>query len=527
MTKYQIIAKWQGDKNNTYLPLESKPVTINTVNQHYVVTIESENTVIKLNDNINFTIRVTNQALTLINNATVKINEVTPNGTHNTYTCTPTGTTGTTTWTHTLTTKGVYTYTAVVEADTTYRQGVSTTYTVYTDVVGSTLATTVDRTTVQVGESITLQNILSSIGDSVTPYISGEYIHLYMTYNDGTTDINTIELPSSTLGENYTNTAGLNQRTILLDKVGIYKFYCIFEGDSRYESSTGNTVTITTTQIDTKLVCLTNDTLYPSWKFRMQLSDLLGNPITEETIHLTFIKDSKTTTVDVVTNNSGIAETTAIDTTTACTINYTATYIGTSKYTAKTVTGTVNVKSSQIMEYTPALITSLSNAVPYKTWHNTGNTQLRDDNLYMRCGKTGSPIATKTGTYNTPSPISMKTFDIKLPTDSKIISIKYRWWMRNVANDGTNYPFTATDQCKVEVAGLTDNLTGVINDKTTNNTFKMFQATWANPTILVSTLNNTTLTAKITFPQNNTMNTGFLDIDYISVLIEYIPNQGG
>lgn len=63
MTKYQILAKWQGDKNNTYLPLESKPVTINTVNQKFIVTVTAGSNPVDLNGTSTLSVKVTNQVV--------------------------------------------------------------------------------------------------------------------------------------------------------------------------------------------------------------------------------------------------------------------------------------------------------------------------------------------------------------------------------------------------------------------------------------------------------------------------------
>lgn len=528
MTNYRIKTEWAG--NAQFNPVKSLAKILHTSNPKFYLIISTTATVYDLNTVVTITVKVTDSHNNLLSGLTPLLNITDPSNQLTQNTLSSTDSNGLTTYNLTLSKKGAYILTATLPNTTNYSAGVSDTYTITAGKPNTNIVMSLNKTNINFGEVLTITNTCTTINDTNQPLLANRVIHNY--YKLGTND--PVEIPLTTNINDKSNKNGLQTIQFTPVHTGNYTFYSIFEGDTSYEACTSNNMSVTVNKTDTVIGNITGDTMYPNWHLRCQLSTINGLLLSNQpvTVTLTYNTSTPTTiTKNINTDTNGIIEVNDINTSNNISVDYTIVYNGNDYYNTSTLNDTFTIKSSIIKTYTPKLVENMSNQIPYKMWNNLGAGVLHDGVNYLRCGHSGwtpvSPIATYSGSYNTPSTLKLSDFGVNIPSNSSILNVRVRFYIRNIATDGVHYPFTSSDSPIIQYNNMKDTSVLPLNDSSINNTWALGQAIWTNTNgnIKTSDINNNNNNVLIQFPQNKTGSTGYLDIDYMELYIEYIPVQ--
>lgn len=330
-----------------------------------------------------------------------------------------------------------------------------------------------------------------------------------------------------------TTTRGIASATCNLTQTGITKFWARFEEDFMYKTSRTIVKSITVEPRPVKLAVL-NTILFPSWQFEVGVDDNYGDAIPSATIHIKLWMNNETVFDGNVSVKDGVGATPPINFQERGYLFYEVKFSGTSKYGAKTIvdsTKGVYVKLSQGIKLLPKTISNIKTVAPYRGWNNLTQAQLYNEGKYARCGSETSPIEKKSLGFNTPASLSLEGLELSIPEGSRITLIDVRMWLRGVGFNKVLPSFDAPlTNLKVQnkfslVAHGTDgvNLGKIV--KINNNSFRSIHCVYENPNVGDTIIKSKDLAIDIIFPPNPEEIKGMIDMDYVDVLIEYIPKQ--
>ena len=157
---------------------------------------------------------------------------------------------------------------------------------------------------------------------------------------------------------------------------------------------------------------------------------------------------------------------------------------------------------------------SQSSGIPYRQFADLSNVK-NSKSTYARSKNLDGGIASKAGTYHTPSKITATNFNANIPTGATINSVTVEY-----AADKEGY---------LSIGKTTVDLTGVTidakNGKALTTTVTKSSVKFTSSNLTVSKVNSSSFGVTIAFPKNSTYNTGYVKVQYIRIIIDYTtPN---
>ena len=423
-----------------------------------------------------------------------------------------TGTAGIASYTVTASTYGNGSYKAVLNEDSEYYTSESNVVVVSTNKISTSLTGSISKSSVNVNEEFTLSATIS-------PVIEGVNIE----FSDVDANFNTINTA-------VTDSEGI--ATITHKEVSDFsgQYEADFFGNDMYGNSSvkfNKPTIITDTSVDTAITVTSGSNYYKGWSVKGTLLDENNEGVVGVQVNGTISSGSTVLGVypSIVDANgefsfivSNITDSQYYD----VDLNLNVSFDGYNDYNASSKDLTIKLLSDTELTATTSSIYNFNTGAPYKSWRDldVANVVTADDGLGIKCGNTcsDSPIASSSGTYNTPAKLAVIT-DISIPSGSVITGIRTVYRDRSYACSNNAY------------MSIGDSTVGVYNsDKTelgTNNSTAPSKGVYASHTYDLSGefASTSNLNLLISYPKNTSSNPGLLFINYIKVILKYRPVQ--
>lgn len=172
-------------------------------------------------------------------------------------------------------------------------------------------------------------------------------------------------------------------------------------------------------------------------------------------------------------------------------------------------------KYAQTVGHSPEYVANTP-STGYKGWDDIGN--LKGSSGYAICNRTVSPIATASGTYNRPAPLSLTKFDFDIPAGADIKKVVVHYSHKKFTmSSSTAYPIFQAPTITLLNTG--QSAKGVPVPTTyTANTVEFTNVTR-------NQINSENFGVKIAYPKNTSTNTGRLALGNVYIEIVYSDPQ--
>lgn len=280
-------------------------------------------------------------------------------------------------------------------------------------------------------------------------------------------------------------------------------------------------------EIPTTLTIRSSSSIVKGQSFFVQLKDINGNKIANETILFTV----GTSNYPVNTDSNGVA---------GLQINMdpkpsqliSADYLGNDSLLGSTVSQTIEVKPWTVTETyaTKVYHDTAQSGIPYK------NFPLLVDGTYdcsggkeIICGSSSSPIAAGSGSYNTPRGVIFHDFQTNIPTNSIIRTVSVKWSdkVTNPSGGCTGMPafYVATDQVRMTNTGANNPTNNDGKEVDTCSSYIEHDVSMNITGMTVSGLNSPSSTVCLRWGKQYTSNPALLYVKSLKRKVEYTPPQ--
>lgn len=532
MSQYVLYALWNSDADNLYSKARSNAIIVTCLNPKLRISITPESYGVKKNGTIKFTGVVQDEYGNPIEgNPTVKRTITYPDGT-----------TSTTTVEYSekledsiiFTTEGIYNivYTAeeYIGSKETYNKGTSDEFKIKCGIINTNLSLSSDKeTNTNYGRCVVDDKVVltAKLTDE-----EGKPVH------DRT--ISFFENESYKLiGNVKTSADGIASIITPVSKIGDTKFIAQFDGDIQYGQKNSSLYTINAIKHSTKFI-LDNNTIYKGWKVKGQFVDEQDRGIGYTNITLR-VEDPTITdaikkvifTKTIKTKEEGLFESEPLYiTTTTNTLDVYMSFTDTTGRYENITSEKITLQYTTKLKFTAKSYNFIndSSKIPYREWTNLSN--IYTSGAYATCGAkctNNSAIASKNGTRHTPAPIKVNGFNFSIPDDVVVSNMKVSISTRNRSCSSESAQIKIP-RPTVSINTKTDGTQTTFNNGSSYipyNTFNTCFVNFSNLNLRSSIVNSSDFFIYITFGKNQTTNIGRIDIENITVDIEYIPIQDG
>lgn len=371
--------------------------------------------------------------------------------------------------------------------------------------VDTTLTLTADKSSVEVGDEVTLTATLKTKSSGTA--LSGHSV--IFKRGDSTIDVG------------YTNSSGVATKKVTINNKGSSSFNAVFEGYAdKYNASSANvTVNGVVTSIQPTLVMSSSSNIYRGWSLKLLYVDNNSQPLANKTVNITI----NGVTYQRATDSEGIASLKI--NLTGSSYSFSANVEANGNYLSASCNGTVNLMDPIVVERRPGCVSWDGASAPYKAWDSSH--KYADGDVYNQAGDeyylSSGTLASKSGTYKGVQPLRQACFGFKIPDGSVIQKLEAVWIHRyNRSNSNVNVEagtvyLDATGQDTIALQGST---APGANTWTINNA-----STTDVSGVSANALNQNAFQAKISYNTNQNYNTGELHLGWFSIKVTYTPPQ--
>lgn len=502
MVEFNFKTKFEGD--NQYLPSQSSTVTINSVkgNIHLDVA-QLEN----IDTNIPLTIYATctNKFGDPVQGLTVNYSITDPSSIVSNQQAITDGN-GVASIQYTPTLDGTYSISIQSNGNNYYNASNSELLSFMTGKLATILTFVVNKNSSVIGEDITLSGTL--------------------------TDINNVPIANANISFNgiteTTTTNNAGNFNIIINSLGLgsHELSAVYTESNKYLGAESTLQTVTVNKRDSTIV-FKNTILIRGQRLYIQLTDSLGNRIAGERVNFTILS-LPNDSASVITDSDGVAHV-GLDISPAY-HSISVEYLGNDSINPSTETASIRINSYAVVEkYASKCLHDTLSGVPYKNWPLLVNGEYNCTNgAEIVCGSKSSPIATASGSYNTPRGVLFRDFGLNIPSDATIKHLIVKWTdkVTNSSGGSSSNISCAVHAEQVRIMNIGTGNTGALKD----NLKATYEGTdhniaFNNPNATVSGVNSTNLGVLLKWGKNTKSNPGLMKCSKVRIRCEYIPYQ--
>lgn len=298
--------------------------------------------------------------------------------------------------------------------------------------------------------------------------------------------------------------------------VGSHQFKVVYNGDTWREKATSELRNVNVQNTSTTLIH-SNGEIYQYTKDYVRLVDSNGDGIKNKQVKYTI----NGITYNKTTDNNGY-----LDMNINLPPNEYPVHIifnGDSSYQTSTLDYNLRVKDLETVWQPSHTQQSIhqSRSAPYQVWNNVGFDGL-DGNGYCTCGYSDNineVIGTRSGTWNTPSKLSLYNYGFNIPTNAVIKEIKVRVYERQYDPKSIGMPNIGN---AVLTMANHDPRTCPTQPLKARSGFNINEVSWSNPNVSPVEINSSAFAIDLEHGKNDSQRTGALMLKYFEVGVRYL-----